>query len=61
MEAEAIGIGMARTSLEKGHKIYGRALAAAYTAMPIAVVWKGLELPGIAGQEQIINGSLEGC
>jgi len=45
MEAEAIGIGTVRTSLEEGRKIYAQGMVAAYTAMPIAVVWKGLELP----------------
>jgi len=44
MGAEAIGIGTARTSLEEGRKIYAQGLAAAYTAMPTAVIWKGLEL-----------------
>jgi len=45
MEVEAIGLRTARTSLEEGRKIYAQGLVAAYTAMPIAVVWKGLELP----------------
>ena len=45
MKAEAIKIETAKTSLEEDRKIYAQGLVAAYTVMPIAVVWKGLELP----------------